>query len=345
MGKWSFLKEYAKQQLKYNPDLTITDLAKRAQQEFQSQLTQRNVEQVRKIISREVCKQDSPFVPDSRFDELEDLATSLSSMIYKPEPIQAVRQNKFDKPGMYIVLGCVHVPGHNVRMINSITKLIEDKKNEIQGLMLIGDFLDMNTLSGHNRGQFTAVPGLTLTQEYEAGNKVLDQLTAPLSHRVVDKVYIYGNHEDRWNRHMSDMQNAKTPLPSPAEALRLKERGFHTFTNWTSDYVKLGKHLELIHGQYYNTHCAKQHIDKLRGSVLFAHTHRIQMYVEGKTAGFNIGWCGDVDTPFFNYAERGTKSQWQNGFAVVHVDEDGDYFVNQIFFHNNKFYFNGKCYS
>lgn len=354
MGKWSFLKEYAKQQLNQNPGLSITDLARKAQLEFQSKLTLRNVEQIRKIISREVGKRDyslqPPVTSPSPYRHVDDRFKDLEILTPPSTPFQStmptIKKTRFERPGMYVVLGCVHVPGHNVRMINAITKLIEDTKNQLAGIMLIGDFLDMNTLSGHNRGQFTAVPGLTLTQEYEAGNKVLDQLLAPVESRVgFDKVYIYGNHEDRWNRYMSDMQNAKTPLPSPEEALRLQARGFNVFHNWTSDYVTLGKHLELIHGQYYNTHCAKQHIDKLRGSVMFAHTHRIQMYVEGKTAGFNIGWCGDVDTPFFNYAERGTKSQWQNGFAVVNIDEDGDYFVQQIFFHNNKFYFNGKCYS
>ncbi len=259
-----------------------------------------------------------------------------SDKIYK-------RKNKFTTPGMYVVVGCVHVPGENKPMFKGICDLLKDYRNEVKGLMLIGDFLDMHSLSSHNRDEFTAIPGLTLKEEYKAGNVALDKLTAHLRPEV-DKVFIYGNHEDRWNRHMKNMQNAKTPLDSPAEALHLSNRGFNVFTNWSADYVTLGNHLELMHGQYYNTHCAKAHIDKLRGSVMFAHSHRIQMYVEGKTGGFNIGWGGDIQSPLFNYMERATKSQWQNGFAIVNIDKDGTYFVQQIFCNNDKFFFNNKQY-
>lgn len=307
--------------------MSITDMARLAKQELK---LNESVEQIRKKLSREL----------HRIVSVEEVVKEVT---VASTPIITERKDTFKEPGTYLVLGCAHVPGHNESMINGITKLIGDIRN-LKGLMLIGDFLDLNSLSGHDRGRFTSVRGLTLDGEYEAGNKILNQLTGELA-RGAEKVYLYGNHEDRWNRYMSDMQNAKTPLRSPKEALRLVEKGFNVFEHWSSDFVKLGNHLELLHGQYYNTHCAKQHIDKLRGSVVFAHTHRVQMYVEGKTAGFNIGWGGDVSHPFFNYAERGTKSQWQNGFALVTIDNEGNYYVQQIFHHNNKFIYNGKSYN
>jgi hypothetical protein len=331
------IKDYALKA--YKEGSSITDLAKEAKEYFDSDLS---VEQIRKIISRELNKTKEVSknwykTKEAELKEEFEVTVLPKLKLFRTEE----KKSKFTTPGTYLLLGCVHVPGHNHAMLEGILKLIPEIKP--QGLILMGDFLDLNSLSGHDRGRFTAIKGLTLDQEYKDGNMVLDRLLAELP-KEADKVYLYGNHEDRWNRYMSDIQNAKTPLPSPTEALLLKERGFNVFERWSSDYITLGSHLEVLHGQYYNTHCAKQHIDKFRGSVAFVHTHRIQMYVEGKTAGFNIGWGGDVNHPFFNYAERGTKGQWQNGFALVQIDKQGDYFVQQIFVHNNKFYYNGKQY-
>jgi len=321
------IKDYALGHIKI--DQSITDLAKETKGYFDSDLS---VEQIRKIISKAINKQEKPKVVDTP-----KRVTPFTVF----EEVGEYKSNKYTNPGTYLLLGCTHVPGHNQAMMDGVKKLAHDIKP--QGLILMGDFLDLNSLSGHDKDKFTAIKGLTLDQEYKAGNQVLDELLANFP-KEADKVYLYGNHEDRWNRYMSNMQNAKAPIQSPEEALKLKERGFNVFTRWSSDYVTLGQHLEILHGQYYNTHCAKQHIDKFRGSVAFVHTHRIQMYVEGKTAGFNIGWAGDVNHPFFNYAERGTKNQWQNGFALCTIDEQGDYFMQQIFCHNNKFYYNGKQY-
>ena len=366
MKDYSQLMEYAKNYLKLYQDTSFAEIA-RMYLSVNPNLTQ-TPEQLRKVLSREFNKTTKPNNKlkeavkkhkkytindtmigsrDSRglvtFEEVGNYGTATFTFETAPSTEPKVRKQNFTTPGSYILLGCVHVPGHNQSMINGITKLIPDLK-DLKGLMLMGDFLDMNTLSFHDKGKFTAIPGLTLDEEYKQGNVVLDQLTNQLP-KGIEKVFLFGNHEHRWNRYMGDMQNAKAPILSPTEALKLEERGFNVFTNWSSDYVKLGSHLELIHGQYYNTHCAKQHIDKFRGSVAFCHTHRIQMYVEGSTGGFNIGWGGDVSHPFFNYAERGTKGQWQNGFAICNIDEKGDYFMQQIFHYNNKFYFNGKVYN
>jgi len=260
-----------------------------------------------------------------------------------PEPLQPPKPTQFKKEGMYLLLGCVHAPGHNVAMMNGITNLITDYSKDLVGLVLMGDFIDLNSLSSHDTGRFAAVPGLTLDEEYEEGEKLLSQLVTPLSPNT-EKIFLYGNHEDRYNRYMSEMESAKRPLRSPITGLGLTEKGFHSYTKWKDDKVTLGNHLDVFHGQYYNVHCAKKTIDVYRGSAAFVHSHRIQTYIEGTTGGFNIGWGGDVTHPFFNYAPRGTKSMWQNGFAVVNVDEKGDYHLQQII-HHNHFYFGGKKYS
>ena len=85
-------------------------------------------------------------------------------------------------------------------------------------------------------------------------------------------------------------------------------------------------------------------MDTLRGSVMFGHSHRIQSYIEGNQGSWNIGGLYDITSPAFNYADRTAKSQWQNGFALVYIDSNGDYYVNQIIANNGKFVYGNKVY-
>lgn len=248
-----------------------------------------------------------------------------------------------DQVGLHILLGCSHVPFQNQRILDGIANLMEDHADEIAGFHLMGDFLDLNSLSFHDKGKFTAVPNLTLDKEYRAGNIQLDKFDEVLGDDVW-KTYLYGNHCDRFNRYMKTMDNAKTPLVSPTVALDLNNRGYQVKEDWSHDYFTLGKYLDIFHGIYYNIHSAKKHMDVLRGSCAYVHTHRIQTYIEGNTGGFNIGATCNFDSPAFNYASRGMKSQWANGFATVQIDESGGFHFNQIITQNNEFYFGGKKY-
>lgn len=248
------------------------------------------------------------------------------------------------KPGVHFVLGCVHVPFHNKKFFNAMLDLAEDLSDELAGLHLIGDFMDINSLSGHERGK-VPIDGVTLEWEYEGGNLALDALDSVFDGDI-DKNYLFGNHEDRYFRHMKDVNNSKYggALISPTKGLRLKERGYTVLEDWINDRIYLGRFLELTHGEFVNIHSAKKHIDTYRTSIMFAHTHRCQTYIEGNCGGYNIGWMGNIDSKAFQYASRGMKERWNNGFAVVQIDEDGYYFVSQILWQNNKFCYNGKEY-
>lgn len=245
--------------------------------------------------------------------------------------------------GMHILIGCNHVPFHNVELHNGLINLLKDYKSQVKGFHLMGDFLDLNALSSHDKGKFTAVPGLTLDQEYKAGNVLLDEFDAVLPKKAW-KTYLYGNHEDRWNRWMKQHDNSKTPLASPTDALDLVNRNYQVKNSWSQDYFTIGKHLDILHGIYFSIHCAKAHMDKLRGSCAFVHTHRIQQYIEGNMGSFNIGAGADFSSPAFNYATRPMKASWQNGFAIVMVDEDGSYHLTQIICQEGRFFFGGKKY-
>lgn len=252
-------------------------------------------------------------------------------------------KKKFTKEGLHILLGCIHVPFENKKLMSSIQEMIIDNKEDISGFHLIGDFLDLNTLSFYDRGKFPVIKGLTIHDEYREGNKVLDQFDSILSDKT-EKSFLYGNHEARWHKYAKDMEKSKTLMESPQKALKLDQRGYHTHDKWDQDFITVGNDLDVMHGQYYSTHNAKKHLDVFKRSIAYAHTHRIQSHVVGDMGGYNIGCLIDRESPAFNYAARATKLNWQNGFATVYVDSEGKYYFNQITCAGGQFYFNGKLY-
>ena len=243
---------------------------------------------------------------------------------------------------LFIVSSDHHVPFHNKKLMKGFMNLISDLQPKLAGFYLIGDFMDINSLSFHDIGRIK-IKGINLKKEFEIGNSILNEFDERLG--KVPKYYLYGNHEDRALRHLKTVDGAKLgDLIHPTVQLNLKERGYQVKENWKEDYFMLGNFLELIHGQYLNIHVAKKHIDVFKSSVMFGHTHRKQTYIEGNMGGFNIGHMADENQAAFSYQSRGMKKRHLNGFAIVTIDKEGFYYVNDITAFKDKFYYNGKKY-
>src|SRR5690606_464172 len=131
---------------------------------------------------------------------------------------------------------------------------------------------------------------------------------------------------------------------SPSEGLKLAERGYQILTNWKSDHIKFGKHLEINHGEFFNVHTAKKTIDTYRKSVLYFHTHRFQIFMEGAVAGWNMGAGADFDAPVFRYASRAMLNSWVNACALVTLDKQGYYHVQPLLWMKDKLIINGRSY-
>ena len=214
--------------------------------------------------------------------------------------------------------------------------------------MLPGDYADLFTLGSYNENSLKSLTGITLEIEYSDCNDGLDEIDTALGKykKSCKKYFLFGNHEDRYFREIAKGDKAKYggALTPPTEALRLVERGYEVKENWKDDFFTLGEHLDVIHGVYTNIHTAKKHLDMTGRSVMFGHTHRVQMFRQGKRASYNIGWLGNVKHKCFNYMPRFQKDVWANGFAEVFIDDNGLYYVNQISVYNDSFFINGKMY-
>ena len=239
-----------------------------------------------------------------------------------------------------LVIGCLHAPFHNKTMWNGILQLIKD--GDFESINLIGDILDLNSLSFHERGKYP-LNGLTIQKEYKMVD-IFDELDSVIGRRKIKKRYLYGNHEARYLRHKQIPDNDKILADAPEDYFRLRERGYEVKTDWQDDYFKLGNYLEIFHGTLLGVNPAKRQLDKLKNSCMFAHSHRAGVHFDGNMAAYNIGCLVDIKSPAFSYAPRIIKRNWIMGFGDVTVDDNGYFYAQLITGYNNHFYYNGKKY-
>jgi len=256
--------------------------------------------------------------------------------------VQKTITKERNTPGTYWITGCAHAPWQNKSMYDSTINFLS-KEVELTGIILAGDIIDNNSLSSHDRGRMP-MPGVTLGWEYDEANKFLDLIDELKVYGTKD--FIYGNHEDRFLRHLGAVDAAKTKgaLISPEIGLKLKDRHYNVYTDWKNDSISLGKHLDVNHGEFFNIHTAKKTIDTYKKSTLYFHTHRFQIYIEGLVGGFNMGFGADINSPIFNFASRSMKKSWINSSALVTLDNDGFYHVEPLMFINGKLIIAGKTY-
>lgn len=242
-----------------------------------------------------------------------------------------------------LILPDVHVPFHNVKLVIKVLKLARDIRPD--QVVILGDFLDLYSISSHNKGSLGRLRKMELGDEYDAGWELMQAVNAS-TRTASRKDYLYGNHEDRFDRYKDDGDNAKTgsALERPEEALHLEENGWNVHRKWMEDSVIIGSHLELMHGTNCCKHAAAKHLEDVEGSVVFGHTHRFQVYSTGKHAAYNLGFLGDRDSEGFSYMPRKDRRKWMNSFGVNYTLDDGTFRMVPVQCWANQFVFGGKLY-
>lgn len=255
-----------------------------------------------------------------------------------------------------LILPDVHRPFHNKILWEKVLKLIQFMGPQLKRIILPGDFLDLYMLGSYNADSLGLLREVALIDgqkiqdlqdEYVDGRKGILELESVLP-AGCEKIYIYGNHEDRYFREINKGDKSKygAALKSPTEALGLKEGGWQVFHNWMEDSFEINPNLEVIHGIFCNIHTASKHVQEFDNSIIFGHTHRFQSWGStGGKVGYNIGWLGDAHHKVFRYMyKKARQKKWQNGFAVVAEDEQGHWFVEPVACRSNSFLWAGKIW-
>lgn len=268
--------------------------------------------------------------------------TKKESLVIKKPKFRHIQVEKKDKLEMWIVIGCVHRPFHDKVLWDKFLRFLEDNKSQITGIIINGDYLDLRSLSSHEEW----IPeGVDLSMEYSDGLQGIEDIESRLK-KSVKKIFIYGNHEDRFFRDTKSIRKYGTSLPSPHEALELEERGWEIITDWKNGYVTLGNNLDVYHGVKVGKNAAKDQLEALPNrNHIFNHTHRFGTYSNQTNTAYNTGCMIDFESDMFKYVDRGVRESWSHGFAVAYIDNNGNNHVYPIKIDNERgFFFKGDVY-
>ena len=244
----------------------------------------------------------------------------------------------------YMVIADVHAPKHNETVVKPILNLMNDEP--FDGLINLGDFVDMEPISHWTKNKRKTLEGRRLLEDYVVANVLLDEFDKRLP-KNAPKHYFWGNHEDWYNQFIEELP-ALEGFADPTRELKLIERGYNVYPY---NHIEQFGRLSITHGIYVSSDSTKKHIDELKTNIMFGHTHtQCEKYAcsEARTlamGGYNLGCLCDMAPDYM----RGRPHKWTHGFAILYVENKTGYFfvdlkriVDGRFIHNNKLYDGNK---
>jgi predicted phosphodiesterase len=262
-----------------------------------------------------------------------------------PAPSQPVKQyepvhlNGERKPSSFkrvCFVSDIHVPEHDAFAVRAWLKWA--KANQPDMIILGGDILELESCSGHG-GNIHSAP--LFTSEIEAGNAFLDDVQAACPNAEI--VYLEGNHETRLHRKVDLMTPTLAGALHLPDLLRLSERGI-SWHNYGSVFFAFGSKLGATHGTKANDHHAKAHLAAYGSSIVYGHTHRPQLYVQGYANNRLRGAFGAPCLRSLDVSWIKGPTGWAQGFVVAHVFEDGHFTAYPILMDGQRFVEGGVLY-
>jgi len=230
-----------------------------------------------------------------------------------------------------LVLPDLHLPVEDRESLSAVERYMGD--HEWSEVIQIGDFLDMDSISSHNKEKLRVTEGQRIQKDFDYANDVLDRWARILGDT---KITIEGNHDYRVER-LIDASPVLEGLVEIPKALRFAERGISWVPYWSKGAIyKVGK-ANFIHGRYTNKYHAAKHVAEYGGNVFYGHVHDCQMHSiehlgDNETrVGQSLGCLCRYDLKWL----RGAPNKWQQAFGVFRFLDDGffSYSVVRIFDH------------
>lgn len=198
-------------------------------------------------------------------------------------------------------------------------------------VIINGDFVD-----NYQHSKFDKNPSISVIfEEQEWGQDMLDLLQNTFGSVFMKS----GNHDVRRELHI---QRISTTMPEMVNYSKLSDYLFFDgcHVNFIEDYrhIVFGK-LNIFHGHEYQggggVHVAYNRFNKALENNLSAHSHRPQSTIRRTINGYILGsWAiacmCDLNPRFC------PKNDWENGFAVVEKDKNGEFNVDNRVVYGNK---------
>lgn len=237
---------------------------------------------------------------------------------------------------MIIILPDIHLSDGQPHKDYEVVKRFI-KQNRSDEIILLGDFMDVSSLSAWDISKRRKMEGRRYEKECEEANRELDFLQ-----KYTKKItFIEGNHEDRVERYI-DFNPEMEGLIEVEKKLHLKERGIKYIP--LNELYKVGN-MYFTHGIYINQYHAMKHLIRLGCNVCYGHSHSTQtammnMRMLKPHQAYALGClCGH--SPDYM---KGKPSNWINQFAIMYTGSKGNFNLYPINIINGEFIFNNKLY-
>lgn len=241
-----------------------------------------------------------------------------------------------------VVLSDMHFPEHDRAVWATTQEIIKSVKPD--EVILLGDFLEMGSVSQHGGGDLEK-----LTEDFMSGKAALKQLREAVGDdcRIT---YLEGNHESRLSRFI--MAKAPSLKDSLSYEVGLDLKALNV--DWVPEYkqpIHRGD-LDLTHGhQDLRERPSKYHAAKMADvygrpgrTVLYGHTHKPQTFtrptVGGHATAVGMG-CGRTLTPGWLH---GAQAGWVHQIAVVYLTEAGRPHIYPITFQHGQAMWQGTLF-
>lgn len=190
-------------------------------------------------------------------------------------------------------------------------------------LVLLGDFADFYCVGNYLKRK----PSMRLRAEAQFAAGALRHLAETCGPQLERKVYVAGNHEDRFDRYITERAPELDGITGIPQLLDLDAGGF--------EYVPYGQSAKV--GLLNITHDTgsagpQAHVraaNDFQGSTVIGHTHIMGVSYMGCVGGAPrvaamFGWLGSVELAASEYKHRArAEREWMHGFGTGAMTQDG----------------------
>lgn len=233
-----------------------------------------------------------------------------------------------------LILADVHLTEKLPKAYKTAKKFIKTK--HFDKIIILGDFVDVCALSHWNKDKKRTMENKRYLTEIELANKELDFLQK----HCKEIVYIEGNHENFVERYLETHPELIGVVDLKSQ-LQIQERNI----KWVSlnKLYKLGNYY-FTHGMYHSKYHAQKHLLTFGCNIIYGHLHRPQHDTLNLAKSPDaVAWCMPCLSDHNPAYLKGKPSKWTNGFGIYEYKEGiGQY--TPVYFHNNKFMYEGKVW-
>lgn len=242
-----------------------------------------------------------------------------------------------------VVLGDMHFPKHCQKSLDIVLETVSQLQPK--QIVLNGDTVDLLAVSRYPkdiRHNYTLLDERTEYQKF-----LRDLLEVSNGASVVET---HANHsgngtDGRWFRYLSERLGELASLPDIQEKLSYQNIFLGHLQEYVDhcDYVEITPELIVTHGDVVRKnggYSARGMIEKYYHSLIMGHTHRLGMTAQrlpgiGKKEdkqvyAWEMGCTCDLN-PIY-----ASSPNWQNGFGIISVSDDGSFGVEPVMINNGK---------